>query len=178
VKRSGRLRFGSIIVVRQLTRSTKTAFIALIAQAFTEQNIRSGWEATGFYPFNPQRVLVRILKRKKESQIQNQQSSPSMPGSVRALRRTYGRLHAEGHVNNKAAILVRAGEKLASENKILRIKNEDLRDAIFEKKRKRKRDKALNFHKKGEQTGQALFFNLAKITRARERAAALKKVEF
>ena len=45
-----------------------------------------------------------------------------MPDLVRALRRIYGRLHAEGHVDNKAAILVRAGEKLASENKILRIK--------------------------------------------------------
>jgi hypothetical protein len=96
-------------------------------------------------------MLVRILKRKKESsQIQNQQSLPSMPSLVRALRKTYGRLHAEGHVNNKATILVRAGEKLASENKILRQENESLRDAIFEKKRKRKRDKALNFHEKGE----------------------------
>jgi hypothetical protein len=73
-----------------------------------------------------------------------------MPGSVRVLRRIYGRLHAESHINNKAAILVRAKEKLASENKILRIKNEDLRGAIFEKKRKKKRDKALNFYKKGE----------------------------
>ena len=69
-------------------------------------------------------MLVRILKRKKESQIQNQQSLPSMPDSVRALRKTYGRLHAENHVNNKAAILVRAGEKLIFKNKILRIKNE------------------------------------------------------
>jgi hypothetical protein len=100
-----------------------------------------------------------------------------MPGSVRALRKIYGRLYAKDHVNNKAAILVRAGEKLASENKILRIKNEDLRDAIFEKKRKRKRGKALNFHEKGEQAGQALFFSPAKITRARERAAALKEAE-
>jgi hypothetical protein len=122
-------------------------------------------------------VLVRILKRKKESQIQNQQSLPSMPGSVRVLRKTYGRLHAEGHVNNKAAILVRAEEKLTFKNKILRIKNEGLRGAIFEKKRKKKRGKALNFHEKGEQAGQALFFNLTKITRARERAAALEKTE-
>jgi hypothetical protein len=83
-------------------------------------------------------VLVRILKLKKESQIQNQQLSPFMPSSVRALRRTYGRLYAEGHVNNKAAILVRAGEKFISENKILRIENEGLRGAIFEEKRKRK----------------------------------------
>ena len=100
-----------------------------------------------------------------------------MPGSVRALRRTYGRLHAEGHVDNKAAILVRAGEKLASENKILRIENKGLRGAIFEKKRKRKRAKALNFYEEGEQTGETLFFSPAKVTRARERAAALKKTE-
>jgi regulator of replication initiation timing len=101
-----------------------------------------------------------------------------MSGSVRALRRIYGRLHAEGHINNKATILVRAGEKLVSENKILRIENEGLRGVIFEKKRKRKRGKALNFHKKGEQAGQALFFSLIKITRTRERAAALEETEF
>jgi hypothetical protein len=100
-----------------------------------------------------------------------------MPGSIQALRKTYGRLHAEGHVNNKAAILVRAGEKLATENKILRQENKGLRGAIFEEKRKRKRGKALNFHKKGEQAGQALFFSPAKVTRARERAAALKKAK-
>jgi hypothetical protein len=87
-----------------------------------------------------------------------------MPGSVRALRRTYGRLHAEGHVNNKAAILVRAGEKLASENKILRIENESLRGAIFKKKRKRKRGKALDFYKEGEQAGQALFLEIDNAT--------------
>jgi hypothetical protein len=65
-----------------------------------------------------------------------------------------------------------------SENKILRIKNEGLRSAIFEKKRKKKRGKALNFHEKGEQAGQTLFFSLAKVTRARERAAVLEKTEF
>ena len=93
-------------------------------------------------------MLVRILKRKKESQIQNQQSSPSILDSVRALRRIYGRLYVEGYINNKTAILVRAGEKLASENKILRIENEGLRGVIFKEKRKRKRGKTLDFYKK------------------------------
>jgi hypothetical protein len=100
-----------------------------------------------------------------------------MPGSVRALRKIYGRLHAEGHINNKAAILVRAEEKLTSENKILRIKNEGLRGVIFKEKRKRKRGKILDFHEEGEQVSPALFFSLAKVTRARERAAALEKAE-
>jgi regulator of replication initiation timing len=86
-------------------------------------------------------------------------------------------LHAEDHINNKAAILIRAGEKLTAENKILRIENEGLRDAIFEKKHKRKRSKPLNFYKESEQENQALFFSPAKIARARERAAALKKIE-
>jgi regulator of replication initiation timing len=101
-----------------------------------------------------------------------------MPDSARALRRTYGRLHAENYINNETAILVRAGEKLTAENKILRIENEDLRDTIFEEKRKRKCGKPLNFYKESEQEDQTLFFNSAKIARARERAAALKKAEF
>jgi regulator of replication initiation timing len=74
------------------------------------------------------------------------------------LRRTYGRLHVENYINNKTVILVRADEKLTAENKILRIENEDLRGAIFKKKRKKKRDKSLNFYKESEQKDQILFF--------------------
>jgi regulator of replication initiation timing len=59
-------------------------------------------------------------------------------------------LHAENYINNKAAILVRADEKFITENKILRIKNENLRGTIFEEKRKKKRDKFLNFYKESE----------------------------
>jgi hypothetical protein len=59
-------------------------------------------------------------------------------------------LHAENYIDNKAVILVRADEKFTAENKILRIENEDLRDIIFEKKRKRKRGKSLNFYEESE----------------------------
>jgi hypothetical protein len=59
----------------------------------------------------------------------------------------------------------------------LRIENEDLRGTIFEKKRKRKRNKFLNFYKKSEQEDQALIFSSTKIARARERVTALKEVE-
>jgi membrane protein involved in colicin uptake len=67
-------------------------------------------------------------------------------------------------------VLVRAGEKLAAENKILPKENEGLKGAIFEEKRKRKRGKPLIFHDEGEAQGQALFFSPAKVARARERA--------
>jgi len=45
---------------------------------------------------------------------------------------------------------VRAGEKLATDNKLLRKENEGLRGVIFEEKRKRKREKTLNFYDEGE----------------------------
>jgi hypothetical protein len=82
------------------------------------------------------------------------------------------------HINKEAVILIRDNEKLTAENKILRKEVEDLREAIFEKKRKRKRGKALNFYKEDEMEDQALFFSPAKIARARERAAAMKETEF
>jgi len=54
------------------------------------------------------------------------------------LRRTYECLYVEGYVDNEAAVLIHAGEKLAAENKILRKENEGLRDIIFKEKRKKK----------------------------------------
>jgi hypothetical protein len=48
----------------------------------------------------------------------------------------------------------------------------------LKKKCKRKRDKSLNFYKEDEQEDQALFFNPAKVVRAREHTAALEKIEF
>ena len=45
---------------------------------------------------------------------------------------------------------MREDERLAAENKILRKEIENLREAIFEEKRKRKRRKILNFYKKDE----------------------------
>ncbi len=69
------------------------------------------------------------------------------------MRKTYRRLHAEGYVDNEAAVLIRAGKKLIIKNKVLRKENEGLRGAIFKEKRKRKRGKTFNFYKEGEQEG-------------------------
>jgi len=114
-------------------------------------------------------VLTRLLKRKRKSEIP--QDSPSKtPDLTRVLRKTYRRLHVKGYVNNEAAVLVRAGKKFVVKNKIFRKENEGLRDTIFEEKRKRKRKKTFNFYEKGKQEGQTLFFNPAKVARARERA--------
>jgi hypothetical protein len=119
-------------------------------------------------------MLVHIPKRKRKSEVT---FSPKTPDLDRAFRRTFGRLQTENHINNEAAILAREDKKLTAENKILRREIEDLRKAIFEEKRKRKRGKALNFYKEDEMEDQILFFSPAKIARARERTAALEKAE-
>ena len=119
-------------------------------------------------------MLVRISKLKRKSEIT---SLLKMLDSGRAFRKTYGRLKPADYINKETAILIREDEKLTAENKILRRKIEDLRKAIFEKKRKKKREKALNFYKEDKMEDQALFFSPAKIARARERAAALEKTE-
>jgi hypothetical protein len=67
------------------------------------------------------------------------------------------------YINKEAAILMRDNVKFAAENKIFRKEIEDLRDAIFEENRKRKRGKAMNFYEEGEMEDQALFFSPAML---------------
>jgi hypothetical protein len=98
-----------------------------------------------------------------------------MLDSGRAFRKTYNRLKIADHINKETTILIRGSERFTAENKIFRREIEDLRKAIFKKKRKGKRRKILNFHKKDEIENQTLFFSPAKVARARERAAALEK---
>jgi hypothetical protein len=81
------------------------------------------------------------------------------------------------YINKEAAILIRNDKKFAAENKIFRKEIENLRKIIFKEKYKRKRKKILYFYEKDEMENQILFFNPAKIARAREHAAALEEIE-
>jgi len=124
-------------------------FLEAYNRAFIKENVESGWAVIGIYPFESQRVFVRFLKRKRKSEISQDSLSKTL-GLTRVLRKTYRRLHAEGYVDNETAVLVRADEKFAVENKVFRKENEGLRDIIFEDKRKRKREKIFNFYEEGE----------------------------
>jgi hypothetical protein len=119
-------------------------------------------------------VLVRISKLKRKSEVIFLLKTSD---SGRAFRKTYGRLKNADYINKKIAILIRRDKRFAVENKILRKEIKDLRKVIFEEKCKKKRGKVLNFHEKGEMKDQILFFNSAKIIRARERTIALDEIE-
>ena len=155
-----------------LVRMTKRDFWRLFRpaweKAFSNENISSAFEAAGIEPFNPSRILTAI-KRNLTLPLPNTPGSFKTPGSSRALRRTFKRLQNEGHVDDKAAVLLRADEKLATNNDLLRHENRGLRNAIVHEKKKRKRGKAMYFLDEGETEGQALFFSPAKIARVRQR---------
>jgi hypothetical protein len=119
-------------------------------------------------------MLVRISKLKRKFEVIFLLKTLN---SGRAFRITYDRLKNIDYINKKAAVLIREDEKFTIKNKILRREIKDLRKIIFEKKRKRKRGKVLNFHKKNKMENQILFFNSTKIARARKYAAALEKIE-
>ncbi len=59
-------------------------------RAFNEANIRSAFETTSIYLFNPNRVLAIFKKPIPELALS---PSTKIPGSIRSLRRTYSRLH-------------------------------------------------------------------------------------
>jgi hypothetical protein len=117
-------------------------------------------------------MLVRISKLKRKFEITFLLIALN---SDRIFRKTYDRLKNADYINKEIAVLMRGDKKFTAKNKIFRREVKDLREIIFEEKRKRKGKKILNFHKKYKMKDQILFFNSVKIIRARERAAALKK---
>jgi hypothetical protein len=93
------------------------------------------------------------------------------PVSTRELRCIFQRLQNQGQVGEGARILLRAGERLATELDIVRHENEGLRKAVLHEKKRRKRGKAMNLYDPGEQEGRGLFFSPEKIARVRQRNA-------
>jgi DDE superfamily endonuclease/Tc5 transposase DNA-binding domain len=165
-----------------LVRLTKRDFWPLFYEAwkkaFHAQNVRSAWEAAGLYPLNPKRVISTVIRQQTPPDEQQSQSQVyKTPGSSRSLRRTFQRLQNEGKIHPDAAVLLRAGEKLATNLNIVRRENIGLRKAVLHEKKKRKRGKAMHLYDEGENEGQARFFSPAKVARVRERTATAEEAQ-
>ena len=68
-------------------------------------------------------------------------------------------------------------EKFAAETDILRHQNEGLLNGLKNERKRRKRGKPLGLLDDGETDGQALFFSLVKIERARQRLQDQEQAE-
>jgi DDE superfamily endonuclease len=165
-----------------LVRLTKRDFWPLFYEAwekaFHARNVRSAWEAAGIYPLNPKRVISTIVRQQTPPEEQQAKSSQyKTPGSSRSLRRTFRKLQEEGKIHPDAAVLLRAGEKLAANLDIVRHENVGLRKAVIHERKKRKRGKAMHLYDEGETEGQGRFFSPTKIARIRERTAAAEEAQ-
>jgi hypothetical protein len=122
-------------------------------------------------------ISTVVRQQTPPDEQQSQSQSYKTPGSSRSLRRTFRRLQDEGKVHPDAAVLLRAGEKLATNLNIVQHENNGLRKAVLHEKKKRKRGKAMHLYEEGEHEGQARFFSPAKVARARERATTAEEAQ-
>jgi hypothetical protein len=165
-----------------LVRLTKRDFWPLFYEAwqkaFHAKNVRSAWEVAGLYPLNPKRVISTVTRQQTPpDEQQSQPQSYKTPGSTRSLRRTFRRLQDEGKIHPDAAVLLRAGEKLATNLDIVRHENIGLRKAVLHEKKRRKRGKAMHLYEEGENEGQGRFFSPAKVARARDRITTAEEAQ-
>ncbi|PVH90264.1 hypothetical protein DM02DRAFT_469161, partial [Periconia macrospinosa] len=161
------------------SRMTKRSFWRLFhtawARALTLRNIKSGFAGTGIHPFNLPKVLDS-LQKKTPSPISsdNELWKKKTPGSVRGVRRLAKEIRKEqASLGAKTEKLLRASEKIITENEILKHDNKGLRTALVEEKKRRKRGKVMGLFDK-ERPGEAQFFSPAKVAAMRERAKEIE----
>lgn len=84
-------------------------------------------------------------------------------------------MQKDGYITAKALPLLCASKKLATKIEILQHKNQGLKKALVEEKKKQKREKKLVLYKEGKSAGQARFFRPSWIEQACQQVA--NKVE-
>ena len=136
--------------------------------------MRSAWEKTGIYPFDPSKILSIFEIPQETLQSATKLKTPS---STRGIRRTFKQLQKEGHVDEDAKILLHASEKLATDLEIARHEIQGLRKIIIHEKKKRMRGKAMNLYDPEKKEGQAMFFSPATIRQCRDRLENEKQAE-
>lgn len=144
-------------------------FIEAWSKAFTANNIRSAWEATGLHPLNALKVTVHldddVLLKEEQSDTE---FSIRQPTSVQ-FRRQWRDLEKRGYIDSQARPMLHAFEAVRAQKDILNHENQGLRHTLIREKKKRRRGKPLVLYDEDEVEAQGLFFSPAKVARAQER---------
>jgi hypothetical protein len=153
-------------------------FKAAFANAFSEQNIQSGFQKTGIYPFDPLRVLCQLSTK----------LSPSMPSTPSTSQPTTGSSGSQSVISNsdwrkinhviKEAVgdvlgyedqqVLKHMHSLHTENMLLKSQIEGLQEVLRTEKKQKKPKKGLFTELCGNEGNAAIFFLPAKISAARE----------
>ena len=144
-------------------------------KAFTPKNVASGWLKTGLYPLDPREVLQPAV----QSQLQSHESSrPSTASSssvlsasewrkLRCMLRSVAVEVDTEEQHHKLQKLQRTIESITTDNALLKAENKGFREALYQEKKKRKRNKGLFEELRAEDGHGATFFSPAKIERAK-----------
>jgi hypothetical protein len=166
---------------------TKRDFFCLFwpayRRAFSADNIKSGWQKTGIFPYNPDVILLPLqpklnqqdndtLSQGTERQPLSQQiqTAELLVKDWRQVRRLYREvvLQKPGPPTAEQELLGDTLLHLTTQIELLQIENDGLRQAIINEKKKRKRGKTLMEEFRAESESQATFFSPTKIKRAQE----------
>lgn len=157
------------------TRITKRIFWSLFREAWkialTATNIYAGFSATSIWPINADRVLQQLQSKTPSPPISDNEYEKT-PRSTRGVRRAIKAFKMakpkSGDLDEGTDLMIRALEKFAIENDILKHENRGLQAALVGEKKRRKRGKAMELFAKDE-PGQAIFFSPGRIAAAKAR---------
>jgi hypothetical protein len=146
-------------------------------KALTLTNVKSAFEATGISPYNPSKVMDKIIKRPitpPETHKQPKKPTPITPRAIRALQREIAR----NQVDQTEAIqrLTKATEKLAIALEISNHENTGLKEVLVEYNHRKKRGKPMRLLDP-DKPGQAQFFSPTKIRTVREKQQMIEAQE-
>ncbi len=113
--------------------------------SFTPENIESAWNATGIWPFNPEKTLATCTHKPPSTHVKKTYVRFTLNTllSSHAIRQ----LAREGHLNPRDTYiqaLLQGSEQLAAQVNCLQFENRGLLEALKAKKKKLVRGKRLN----------------------------------
>ncbi len=150
-------------------------------QSFTEENIKSAFEATGIFPYEPERVL-KSIRRPPTNETPSKRSfrdvaTPITSRAVRKLQAAY----RTSPTRDKLDLILHANVKLAAQHSVDQHMHKGLTDALKGEKQRRTRGKRLDLL--GEEDVGPQLFSPGRIQAAKdyqegkEVAAEQEKVE-
>ena len=155
----------SLSMVSMTKRSFFSIFWKAWGQAFTSQNIQSGWRKTGIWPFDPNLVISQITKPPPKT-VPHIVKTPMTSRSMRRAQKQY-----YGSPNSPLRRRIfHASERLTAQHAVDQHMIKGLTEALRDEKKRRQRGKRLNLV--GKEDSGAQFFSPGAVQTAREFQAA------
>ncbi|EDN07669.1 predicted protein [Histoplasma mississippiense (nom. inval.)] len=160
-----------------LIRTTKRDFCQLLKKvweiAVIPSNIEIAFAAAGISPFNPERVLAKIVRLKTPPELLGLKT----PTSIGGMRNLMKEINQQQHrVSLDIRRALHASEKFALDRELLLIENRNLQQALNRERKRRKRGKAMGLLDSSNPC-QAQFFSPTQVRAAREQAAAAEALK-